>query len=48
MIMLGPLFCFQSAQPFFTSYIPYVLIVFLLSVLYDLLLSLNLVKSSVG
>ena len=42
MIVRGPMFCFQSAQPFFASYIPYFIIVLSISLFYDMLLQLKL------
>lgn len=46
MITSGPMFCFQSAQPFFTSYIPFVVTVLGLSLVYNVLIHTKLLHSS--
>lgn len=43
-IMSGPMFCFQSGQSFFASYIPYVFIILALSFAFDILYQFNLLK----
>jgi len=47
MLSFGPLFSFQSGQPFFTSYIPYIVIILSLSCLFDILRLLGLMRSRV-
>lgn len=44
MIISGPMFCFQAAQPFFTSYIPFVIVILGLAGVYDILKLSNLLR----